>query len=352
MIPIRNIWLLMLYACELHPELVRTNKKYDDDRDDIPNLIAEFLEMMITKRIQRNLSYGYQEKNENLKRVRGRINLLKTERGLLLSKGQVSCHYEELTIDTKKNRFVLAALDRISNNIISDTELKKRCNSVCTRLRRMGLKLIEPSKSDISSIQISRNDREDRAMITAAKLVFNWNLPNQDDDGLFLYSPKRDDVWLRKIFENAVRGFYKHIMKNDWKLNEKRKLKWPYESYRDKEVDAIFPPTMIVDMILDNKAQDKRIVIDTKFNSLLTSGQYGEEKVRSDYIYQMYAYLRTQEENSGLDKNARGVLLHPVTEKEIDKIVSIQGHPVRFMTVDLSKSTAEIKERLIDVTNF
>ena len=357
MIPIRNIWVLMLYACELTPELLRSNKNYDnEERDNIPNLVAEFLVTMIKKRLQRNLSFGYQEKNENLSRVRGRINLLKTERGRLLSKGQVSCHYEELTIDTKKNRFVLAALDRISDKIIidrpRDTELKKTCKLICAGLKRMGVKLIEPSKSDISSIQISRNDREDRAMITAAKLVFNFNLPNQDDNGLFMYSPKRDDEWLRRIFENAVRGFYKFSIENHWKLNEKRRLKWPYTSYRGRDVDAIFPPTMEVDMILDNKAQNKRIVIDTKFNSLLTSNRQGEEKVRSGYIYQMYAYLRTQEDNSSMDRNAMGVLLHPVVEKPIDEIVSIQGHPIRVLTVNLTASTREMKRQLLEVTNF
>ena len=50
MIPIRNIWVLMLYACELTPELLRSNKNYDnEERDNIPNLVAEFLVTMIKK---------------------------------------------------------------------------------------------------------------------------------------------------------------------------------------------------------------------------------------------------------------------------------------------------------------
>jgi 5-methylcytosine-specific restriction endonuclease McrBC regulatory subunit McrC len=53
-------------------------------------------------------------------------------------------------------------------------------------------------------------------------------------------------------------------------------------------------PMMRTDVILDYAGSGRRIVIDTKFNSLSTVGWYREETLRSGYIYQMYAYLRSQ----------------------------------------------------------
>jgi len=41
----------------------------------------------------------------------------------------------------------------------------------------------------------------------------------------------------------------------------------------------------------------RRIVIDTKFNAVLTPGWHREKTLRSGYIYQIYAYLRSQEDN-------------------------------------------------------
>ena len=38
----------------------------------------------------------------------------------------------------------------------------------------------------------------------------------------------------------------------------------------------------------------RRIVIDTKFTSIVTAGWYREETLRSGYVYQIYAYLRSQ----------------------------------------------------------
>ena len=52
-----------------------------------------------------------------------------------------------------------------------------------------------------------------------------------------------------------------------------------------------------VKQILDNKIKYHRIVIDTKFTNLFhkRSSWYREKSLKSGYIYQLYAYLRSQE---------------------------------------------------------
>jgi len=49
-----------------------------------------------------------------LSRVRGRINLLSMEKHQLLERGKVACQFDELTINTARNRFVWAALTAIA----------------------------------------------------------------------------------------------------------------------------------------------------------------------------------------------------------------------------------------------
>ena len=49
-----------------------------------------------------------------LNRVRGRIDLLNTEKHQLLERGKVACQFDELTINTARNRFVRAALEAIN----------------------------------------------------------------------------------------------------------------------------------------------------------------------------------------------------------------------------------------------
>ena len=74
-IPVRNLWLLMLYASELFRHIDRSKKiSIEENPDYIPDLVAEILSKTVELRLKRNLSFGYQIREAVLRRVRGRIN--------------------------------------------------------------------------------------------------------------------------------------------------------------------------------------------------------------------------------------------------------------------------------------
>jgi 5-methylcytosine-specific restriction enzyme subunit McrC len=105
---------------------------------------------------------------------------------------------------------------------------------------------------------------------------------------------------------------------------------------------------MRTDIVLQDYAVGRRIVIDTKFNALLTSGWHRDETIRSGYIYQIYAYLRSQERaDDPLSTHASGLLLHPSIGTMIDESAVIQGHEIRFATVDLAADATTIRAQLL-----
>lgn len=113
-------------------------------------------------------------------------------------------------------------------------------------------------------------------------------------------------------------------------------------------MDTILP-TMQTDIVLDNHKVNRRIVVDTKFYALLKPGVYRNDVVHSPNLYQIYAYLRSQEESGDLlDTHADGVLLHPSVGEMIDEWVDIQGHRIHFRTVDLATDTQTIRSQLLD----
>lgn len=92
----------------------------------------------------------------------------------------------------------------------------------------------------------------------------------------------------------------------------------------------------------------RQVDIDTKFTSIVTSGWYRDETLRSGYMYQIYAYLRSQVGcGDALADHASGLLLHPAIGQMVDETVLIQGHRIRFATVDLTASTADIRSQLL-----
>ena len=348
-IPVRNIWLLMLYASDLFRQLDNHRRaKVEENPDDIPDLIGEILAHAVEYRLRRNLSFGYRSRVADLSRVRGRINPLRTERRRLLERGKVACRFDELTIDTPRNRYVRAALNRVATAVRSP-KLVGRCRTLAATLARLGVIGVRPSRRQVSLGTFGRLDADDRRMVTAAHLAFDLALPTEVVGALHLSSPDREEKWFRNLYEKAVAGFYKVVLAGSaWRVHEGRKLTWLIER-KTAGIDQILPQ-MVTDIVLENGDTGQRIIIDTKFNSILIRGWYRDESLRSHYLYQIYSYVMSQQSDyDPLSKDAEGLLLHPAVHKRIDESVVIQGHKFRFATVDLGADAPMIRRQLLDL---
>ncbi|MNT50571.1 5-methylcytosine-specific restriction enzyme subunit McrC [compost metagenome] len=105
---------------------------------------------------------------------------------------------------------------------------------------------------------------------------------------------------------------------------------------------------METDILLDHVPTRRRIVIDTKFTSIVTKGRYREEVLKSGYIYQIYAYIFSQKGRGDPHADsAAGLLLHPAVHAHVDELAIVQDHAIRFGTVDLAAHPREIKAQLL-----
>lgn len=347
-IPIRNLWLLMFYASDLFRERGRDGVSLEEDPDDLPDLVAEILAHVVDKRQHRHLSLGYRTREAALNRVRGRIDVLTTECRQLLVRGLIACQFDELTIDTPRNRFVRAALETISR-LVRRPELAHRCRKLASDMKAMGVSGAPPTRSQMNTDCFGRHDADDRYMVTVAKLAFDLALPTEVSGVNVLPLPDRGEQWVRRLFESAVGGFCGVVLSpKGWRVSTGKRLKWQIE-WSTSAISRILP-NMQADIVLDHPASNRRIVIDTKFTSILKSGRYRDETLHSGYLYQIYAYLRSQVGGEDpLADRAEGMLLHPSVGEKVDETAIIQGHRIRFRTVDLTATASEIREELIRV---
>ena len=348
-IPVRNIWLLMLYASDLFSIKGIDGKGIEDMPDDLPDLVGEILARAVEQRQRRRLSLGYRTRTAAINRVRGRIDVLTTERHQLLARGLVACRFDELTVDTLRNRFVRAALELISR-LAARPDVVRRCRRLANDMKMMGVSGTTPTLREMSTDRFGRHDVEDQEMVAAAKLAFELAIPTEIAGPQQMRLSDRDERWVRKLFERAVGGFFQAVLPlTEWRVSTGGALAWPTTA-STAGIGRILPG-MRTDIVLDDKVAQRRIVIDTKFNAIVTSGWYQEESLRSGYLYQMYAYLRSQEGSSdGYSDDAEGLLLHPAVGSTLDESVVIQGHKIRFMTVDLTASASVIRAELLRVT--
>ena len=343
-IPVRNLWLLMLYASELTRSGPAFNATIEDDADELPDLIARLLANAVECKLSRNLTRGYRDRDAVLTRVRGRINILTTETRGLLARAEVSCRFEELTIDTPRNRLVRAALD-VMARLVDSKGLAHRCRRLATNLALMGIGGVRPTRAELTADQFGRNDAADRQMIALARLAFDMALPTEDPGPTALTSPSREEVWVRHLSEKAVLGFARvELEPLGWSVRGSITLKWQITSASDGLAAVL--PAMRTDIVLDPPDRRGRVVVDTKFTSILQAGRFGDLRLKSGYLYQMYAYLRSQEGRDTRWDQAAGLVLHPAIDGAVQEKVVIQNHPITFATFDLGASTAEIRRAL------
>lgn len=345
-IPVKNIWLLMAYAAEHSFLREKVRSAFIDNSDELPDLVADLLCTAVEDRLKKSLTSGYVQRSNDLNRLRGRINFVRTYAHQLLKRGKIACNFEELSNDTPRNRFVRQALANLAR-IVEKRILLKRIHSLLMCLKDLGVNDVSVSLTDLSVDRLGRHDSLDLEMIELAKMAWSFNIPAEDEGSTPHLSASRTETWVRKLFEKAIAGFYKHSLKNEGiSVKTGSIFHWPVEKKSEGISEVL--PRMKADIILESSL--KRLVIDTKFNQIYTSNWMREKSLRSGYLYQIYTYLRTQEHPSDQKSlSSSGLLLHPSVGETVYEQIFMQGHQLSFATIDLTNTAEDIQQALRDI---
>ena len=109
-IPIQNIYYMLLYAWNCLPEGSNIDVS-GTLSPELPNLLAKVLLEGTRHVLRRGLDRGYIEKDEDLNRPRGRIQLSDTMKRGLLSRAMVACSTDDLSHNVLQNRILKSTLE-------------------------------------------------------------------------------------------------------------------------------------------------------------------------------------------------------------------------------------------------
>lgn len=344
-IPVRNLWLLQLFASHLYRSGASCLTGAEQAPEDLPDAVATLLVHEVENRMRQSLSTGFRRRHDVIHRVRGRIDVLDTYRHRRLDRAQVSCRFDEIVVDTPANRIVRAALGRAAR-IVRDPDIARHCRSLDERLRAYGVSAIGHPQIPVRTLLIDRNLVRDRQMISAADLLLNLLIPSPDDGRAPARDVSDEDAYLRNLFEWAVYGFYRARLRPErWTVRHGRWIDFDFTDPSDGITEIL--PRMQLDIELTSP-NHRHIIIDTKFTSVTRSNNYSRQRLKSEYIYQIYAYVRSQERHHPDGQApAEGLMLHPSVGLHVDEELTIQGHRIRFATIDLSADTESIIRELL-----
>lgn len=344
-IPVRNLWLLQLFASDLYRTSGRRLSGIEKLPVDVAQLVSRMLADAVSERIRTGLTVGFQRTREDLNRVRGKIDVAGTTRDRLQERGRVRCSFDRIHPDTVANRLVRTSLEHASRLPDTDT----RCRNLAGQMGAAGVGVVSPPFPDLRSLYRQRQLFRDREMLMAARLLLDLSIPDPATPDFVTVSPDDEDRYLRWLFEKAVWGFYRKNL-IDWDVEHGTRLSWPLDPGTASDGFPAILPGMQTDVVLRNTS-GRVIVIDTKFTSLLKPNRFGAEKLRSGYLYQIYTYLLSQQDNPDYGPATEGLMLHPIIDGHVDEEARILGHRIRFATVDLCASYETIVEDLLRATS-
>ena len=364
-IPIRNLYHLLVYAFDvrfLNWEEVKSVE--DDDHAGYFELLSHVLVAGVKHVVKRGLDRGYRPVTEELRGVRGKLELAPSLARVTFPQGKAVCTHDEFTSDILANRILKATLWRIARHSGSSKALKADVNKLFHRMPEVQLVPVQPSL--VGRVRIHRNNQWYAFLMGLCGLILEGLSVKEGGEGSARKRQFQDVVekQLHALFEQFVRNFYRqHLPAYGWKVHQGGKqLAWDLEPEQQDADAARWIPRMVMDISMEHP--DRRLIIDTKFYSGggLTSGSAGSEGYVSSNMYQLNAYLSQlardarkrkaggEQPNHPHDEWAEGMLLYAtVGDRDFVHHYRMEPHRFSIATVNLDQDWRAIEARLLEL---
>lgn len=347
LIPIRNIWWLMMFASDSSGIVLANRRATEEIEEDLPDLVSTLLCDEVSRRFRQKLSVDYERVSAELYRVRGRIDFLKTARKSLLARGKVAVNFSKITHDNDVNRLALYALNNLSKKIS-----KNRRAAVKSAIQKLEVAGVKPASSSMQINRVFARGQRDLKLVSLSKLAISLQLITEQHGPDGFFDVEKEPSQLRKLFEAAIAGFYKyHLNSNDWKVSGGHKFPWNLSDESDGF--KVLMPQMVTDIEIEHAPTRNKLIIDTKFTSVLAKG-YWKETFKSGHFYQLNAYLDANKQvarSKGETLQIEGMLLYPSIGEEFTESALLDGSRLRICTVNLDVLPSEISKRLLSLVS-
>jgi 5-methylcytosine-specific restriction enzyme subunit McrC len=345
-IPIRNLWYMLLYAWNAAP-MARNWQNEVESAPTLDILLASILAKLVQQRMRIGLGRSYMVEEQLVRGIRGRIDFAKSLKLRSFEKGKTYCRYQSYSPNVPKNQIVRSTLVRLVQTGDFGPN-RKEAEFLRHRLRWLsrgleGIDLIEVEPEIIQRQQLGRNDSDYRLMLAICELILQRQMPTDSTGKRGLAITNKDMLTLHRTYERFVANFYK-IHLNGWLVKPQATLSW-HAKYSGTHL-----PSMQPDLVLKEKASGRVIVLDTKFTARsLIANQWGGQVFDSGHLYQIYAYLRSQEHLSEFHGCSTGILLYPTIQSRLEENIALQDHQIKIASVDLAAPWLEIEQQLVNL---
>lgn len=340
MIPIRNIYFMLAYAWNRldQAEIVDVSA---EQIDTLPDLLAGVLVRGVQRCLKDGLDRGYKEQLEESTFVRGRLDVTSSVRRLLLRQGRAACHVDDLTSNILANQILKTTMQQLIRLPALNSNLR---HDLSLLMRRMPhVEATRVSRRDFDRVQLHSNNAFYKFLIDVCRVIHDGLLIDPEKGEYSFRSFVEDEHAMRRLFQDFVFNLLRHHQ-NHYQVGRDR-FRWNIDA-PDVHTDELMP-LMETDITL--RAPGHVVVVDTKFSKSAFQQRFEKQKLKSDHLYQLFAYLKNLESKGGDYMSADGILLYPTTEKAVQFTTTVQGHRISVRTVDLKQAPEAIRDELLSL---
>jgi 5-methylcytosine-specific restriction enzyme subunit McrC len=332
LIPIQNIYFLLCYAWNKLAERDLIEVSAEESPDSL-NLLARLLLNGTKTLLKRGLEQQYLTETEIYQGIKGKLEVGQSLRKNLFQKGLAVCEYDELSVDILANQILKTTLQNLYKTEGLESNLHHEIKAIIWRMNEVNE--IQITEGIFKQVKIYRNNSFYDFLLNISELVHQNLLPNQEK-GYFKFKDfLRDERQMASVFEEFIRNFYKIEVPEAKVYREDLRWKMLGEN-------GAFLPKMQTDISI--KLGDRKLIIDAKYYTETLQKYYNTEKIHSQHLYQLFAYLKNQE-----NPQAEGILIYPTTEKSLSLTYTYEGHKIRIETLNLNQNWQEIRGDLLRI---
>ena len=341
-IPPENLYCVLCYAWE---RLDRLKAVPDDVRTstfDLPqDLLARLLHDSFSLVLRRGLDRGYRERGEDTRRPRGKLDLPRTVRRALRVRGEVRVRYEALSRDVLSNQIVKTTMQRLASVEKLNTGLKEKLTRLVQRIADVGD--VEPREGLFRRVQIHRNNTDYGFLLDLCRLIARHLFPEACAGAVRFRDFTTDEREMGRLFEGFVRGF---IRTEHPRLGVRGHKSISWDALPEGDAVLRFP-IMETDLYVPG-AGGPSVIVETKCVSepFARGGGASTDSLRSDHLYQLFAYLTNHARSYPTEPPALGVLLYATAGTTFDYRYRLHGHPLWVSSIDLAKPWPAVREGL------
>lgn len=339
MIPVQNVYHMLAYAFQVLRE-----QGYRDvateEFDNVAELCAAILAHGVGVQLRRGLGREYVDRTGALSFVRGKIEVSDSLRNRSVLRRQLVCTYDELSEDTYMNRVLKATMSLLVCSDIGKARKKE--------LKRLLVFFSGVGDVDLSSVdwhmRFDKSNQTYRMLMSVCWLVAKGLLQTQADGSSRLMD-FFDEQRMSRLYERFILEYYRQ--EHPELDAEASCIRWALDDGFDDML-----PTMKSDVMLE--CEGDVLIVDAKYYSHDTQQRFGKHTVRSDNLYQIFAYVKNKEAGlAGAGGKVSGMLLYAKTDEDIQPDVTyrMDGSKISARTLDLNLPFEEIRHQLDSIAD-